>query len=399
MNAMRRLGIVISLALAAMLVLPACQAGPGGGQATATPGAALEVQSVVSATGVVVPKRWTSLAVAAGGVVENISVKEGDQVKVGDALLQLEGGTAATATLEAAKYALESSRQALDTLKKNAELDRTNAQLALAQARDAFDKAEKHYRYQQAGNRASSETIRATEADLVLAKQQVEIAQKALNSVSGLGEGDPKRAAAEKALYDARHARDLIQANLNWYKGKPTSIDQALLDAEYAQAEQALLAAERAWEKVQNGGPDPDALALAQGAYSNAQAQVSAAQQVLDNLTVRAPYDGTVTHVYPHLKEFLAPAQPAIDIGDLTSLQVETTDLNEIDVARIGPGSTVSITFDALPDVQVSGLVESIAVRSSAGAGVNYRVVVSLDEIPERLRWGMTAFVDITVSE
>jgi HlyD family secretion protein len=387
------------LALTAMVVLPACQARPGAGLATATPEAQPEAQSVVSATGMVVPKRWATLAVVSGGVVESIAVQEGDLVKEGDTLLELEGGTAASAALEAAKYSLESSRQALDTLKQNAELDRTNAQLAVAQARDAFDKAEKHYRYQQAGNRASPETIRATEADLVLAEEQVDAAQKAFNSVSKLGKGDPKRAAAEKALYDARHARDLIEANLNWYKGKPTSIDQALLDAEYAQAEQAMLAAQRAWEKVQNGGPDPDALALAEAAYSNAQAQVSAAQQALDNLTVHAPYNGTITHIYPRLEEFLAPGQPAIELGDLAALQVETTDLNEIDVARISPGSTASITFDALPDVRVDGRIESIAARSSSGAGVNYRVVVSLDEIPDRLLWGMTAFVDIAVNQ
>jgi len=30
---------------------------------------------------------------------------------------------------------------------------------------------------------------------------------------------------------------------------------------------------------------------------------------------------------------------------------------------------------------------------------VNYTAIIELDEIPEQLRWGMTAFVDINVGE
>jgi multidrug resistance efflux pump len=74
---------------------------------------------------------------------------------------------------------------------------------------------------------------------------------------------------------------------------------------------------------------------------------------------------------------------------------VETTDLNEIDVARVTVGSKAMITFDALPELQVTGRVLRIATKASEGSSVNYTVVIELDELPEALRWGMTAFVDI----
>ena len=41
----------------------------------------------------------------------------------------------------------------------------------------------------------------------------------------------------------------------------------------------------------------------------------------------------------------------------------------------------------------------SIAPKASEGSGVNYAVVIELDEWPDTLRWGMTAFVDIEVEE
>jgi multidrug efflux pump subunit AcrA (membrane-fusion protein) len=73
--------------------------------------------------------------------------------------------------------------------------------------------------------------------------------------------------------------------------------------------------------------------------------------------------------------------------------------LNEIDVARIKVGDTALVTFDALPGVSLTGKVSRIAPKAAEGAGVNYTVWVDLAEIPENLRWGMTAFVDIEVEQ
>jgi HlyD family secretion protein len=82
-------------------------------------------------------------------------------------------------------------------------------------------------------------------------------------------------------------------------------------------------------------------------------------------------------------------------MADLDNLQVETTDLGEIDVAQIVEGDSVVVTFDALPDLVLEGTVTSIAPKAAEGSGVNFPVIIELSEIPPALRWGMTAFVDI----
>jgi hypothetical protein len=56
----------------------------------------------------------------------------------------------------------------------------------------------------------------------------------------------------------------------------------------------------------------------------------------------------------------------------------------------------VRVTFDALPGQEVSGTVLRIASRAQEGLGVSYQASISLDEVPEGIRWGMTAFVEIT---
>jgi multidrug efflux pump subunit AcrA (membrane-fusion protein) len=85
-------------------------------------------------------------------------------------------------------------------------------------------------------------------------------------------------------------------------------------------------------------------------------------------------------------------------LGDLETLQVETTDLRETDVARIDVGQPVDITFDAFPDVLLKGRIASISPKSSSEkGGVNYTTVIKFVEFDDRLRWGMTAYVNITV--
>jgi multidrug resistance efflux pump len=125
--------------------------------------------------------------------------------------------------------------------------------------------------------------------------------------------------------------------------------------------------------------------------------QLNAAVKVLDDLQLNSPFDGTVNELYVKENEWIAPGQQVLLLADLENLRVETTDLNEIDVAQIEIGDKAIVTFDALPDVVVEGEVTRVAQKAAEGSGVNYTVVILLDEIPEKLRWGMTAFVDIEV--
>ena len=122
---------------------------------------------------------------------------------------------------------------------------------------------------EQSGRRATDETIEGVEAQLALAEEAVDQADHTAANLSDLSSSDPKRAAAEAALYEARQQRDAIKTNLNWYTGEPTDIDQAMLDARVALAEAQVLQAQLEREKWKDG-PDPSALELAQASVDNA---------------------------------------------------------------------------------------------------------------------------------
>lgn len=381
------------LMFALMLLLVACS---GGGQ-EATESTDLnpveDFLPIISATGVVKPTRWVTLSFPGGGLVRELLVERGDKVEAGQVLVQLSSVEQARAALTAAQLEYINADQALDDLLENTELYSAQAQLALANARDALDSAEYKWTVRQEGNRASSNTIRGAEANLVLAQEEVDRAQSKYDQASG----DAGKALALSNLVAAKQHRDSIQRNINWYLGAPDEIEKAVLDAELAEAQANLAAAERAYEKVKNG-PDPEALELAQARHDYAQASLSAAEAALADMELQAAFAGTISEVYIRSGEFVGPGQPIILLADLADLIIETTDLNEIDVAQIEIGYPATITFDALPDIVLEGTLTYIAPKASQGSGVNYLVEVQLEEdFPESVRWGMTAFVDIQV--
>ncbi len=85
-------------------------------------------------------------------------------------------------------------------------------------------------------------------------------------------------------------------------------------------------------------------------------------------------------------------------MGDPAHMEVRTTDLRETDVVNVEIGMPVEVTFDALPDTIFDGTITQIAPVSNTDKGsTNYTIRIQVDDLDERLRWGMTAFVNIQI--
>jgi HlyD family secretion protein len=352
---------------------------------------------VVSATGKVLPTKRAVLSMPAAGNVVELLVKEDDQVKEGDLLLRLSGSDQASADLSAAQYEYDSAKQALEDVQDQADVSVAEAAQTLATARDAVRDAERDlYNLTHASDQPD---IDQAFANMILTRKQLEDAQEDYDKHKNKPEDNVERATYLSRLAQAENEyEDAVRVYNNRISAaNDIDVSQAQADLDYANAQ--LVIAENDYEKVKNGGPDPDTLKLAEIRFQNAEDGLAAAQVALDDLTLKAPFDGTVALIYVEEYAWVNPGEPVIAIGDLGHMMVETTDLNEIDVARIHVGSTATITFDALPEQTVEATVTRIASKSSPGTGVNYTVELALMEIPDGLLWDMTAFVDINVDE
>ncbi len=339
------------------------------------------------------PVRSVQLSFKNGGEIAEVLIKEGDQVEEGQVLLRLADGEQLRALASAAEMELLNAKIGLQALYDGAELRAAQAQLELAAARDALEDAERKWQNQQEGYRASSVTLKAAEAELQVAKSAMERAEGEYGGYSGLPSDDPGRAQAYKDYAAAYQRYQSALRNVNWYKGHPTDVQQAILDAEVVLAAAQVEEAARVWNEWADG-PDFDELQLAQTRVANAEAQLEAAEAALSELVIAAPFSGTVARLPVQEGELAVPGQMALSLADFSSWKVETENLTEIDLPQIGVGQSVEIAFDALPDIGLSGVVSAISPTfEMRGGDVTYSVEIDLLDSHDSLQWGMTTVV------
>ena len=387
-----------------LVVLAVVLSGCGGGtEETATPEVEMVFTPVVSVTGEVAPAVWATLSAQTGGTIVEVLVQPGDEVAAGDLLVRLDP-TDAQLAVQQAQAALEATQAQLALLQADPRLEEiavAEAQIEAAQA--ALSQAAAQRDQLEAG--VMDAEIAAAEAQLAAALAEQLAALEAHDQTikcydvggkevcPGLGTMEEQ---ARYALHAADEALAAAGAQLDAVVAGQGSQVQAVQAAVWAAAAQRDVAQARL--DLLQAGATTEAVAVAEASVAQAGAVLDAAQVALERCELRAPFAGTVGAVNVRMGELVAPGQPLVTLGDLTTLRVETTDLDETQVAQVAVGQQATLTFDPLPEQIFAGRVTRISPMAEPGAGgVNYTVIVVLEETDPAIRWGMTAFVDVEV--
>lgn len=357
--------------------------GCGNNPSTPTEIAPLSAVDTVVTEGHFVPRENLYLSFLIRGRVSEILVNQGDQVTEGQALIRVGDSQQAEAALTAVKLELIFAQQAMDTLIRTAGLGEAQSQMAFINAQKARLDAQLVWNRLDLKNIQTSidnaqEVVDTRKADL-------DTAQKDFDENKSKPADDPARIYSEDRLKTAQISYEdavrllLIQTNRR-------DIPKAnLASAVTAEAE-----AERTYKNTLDG-PDKDSLALTQARLDNAIAQKSAAQNAVDNYVLKAPFDGIVAEINVTINQQVGPETWAIVVIDPSVWYVDTSDLTEYEVINIKDGDTAIITVDVLPDVEMSGVVEQIALAPKVQAGdVIYTVRLRVDEPDPQMKWGMT---------
>jgi HlyD family secretion protein len=398
--------VIIAGLMVLVMVLSGCGAGA---EETATPEVELDSSSVVSVTGEVVPAKWASVSAQVGGTALDVLVEPGDEVAADDPLVRLDPADAQQA-VQQAEAALEAAQAELALLKagpRAEEVAVAGAQVEAAEAEHARAAA----RRDQAKSGVTEIEIAVAEAQVTVAQADQLLARETHGQTMEcyritLPDGSkdkicpllgPVEEQARFSSQAADGALEAAQARLNALKAGAADKARAADAAVRAAAAQRDIA--QAQLDLLEAGATAEEVAASEAAVAQAQAALDAAQAALERTEVRAPLAGTVGMVDVRAGELVVPGQPLVTLGDLATLRVETTDLDETDVARVAVGQEVDVTFDAFPERVFAGRVTRISPMADPGAGgVNYTVVILLDEIAPVIQWGMTAFVDVNVA-
>ncbi|GAB4505333.1 MAG: efflux RND transporter periplasmic adaptor subunit [Anaerolineales bacterium] len=243
--------------------------------------------------------------------------------------------------------------------------------------------------------------------NVILAEADLAAAQQALEDLLA---SDTARAQAAIALRKAQEAyddaveyRESLEGQIDieyivWVKGQPKvktrrgyadETEKAKADEDAALKKGQLEDAQREYDRLKDG-PNPQDVAAAK-------AKVAAAQAVLDQARIIAPFDGIITDASVLPGDQVSPGNMAFQVDDLSRLLIDL-EVSEVDINSISVGQEVAVNFDAVQGKEYRGVVAEVAGAGTASAGsVNFKVTVELTDVDELVKPGMTAAVLIQV--
>src|SRR5437763_7611414 len=249
------------------------------------------IRSLISTNGKIEPINNFEAHAPSGTVVKRILVKEGDHVKKGQLLVELD---AATAESQAAQ--------------------------ALAQIRAS--EADVH----------SIEHGGTQEELLTLQAQQV-------------------KATADRDT--AQRNLDALQQLQQTGAASPGEVRAAQAQLATAEAQVKLL------QSKQSGRYSAPEISSVQAKQSEAQSAYAAAEDVLRQLLIRAPFAGVVYSLPVKQGTYVNPGDLILQEADLSKILVRAY-VAVPDVARVSPGQRIEVTWDAVPGRIWTGAVSSI---------------------------------------
>ncbi len=299
-----------------------------------------------------------------GGMVDKISVTEGDEVTKGEVLAKLE-----TAPLELALTQAQVAQNQVQITLTQAQIAQTELQAALARAQAALAQA-------QAAQIQAQIALDAAEDNRDDAEDYLDFLKKWLDKSS-------------EKVKTAESQVELAESHLE--------VANLQLEAANLQFEAANLQFEAVnWQLILAESQ----LELAESQLEAAGQAVEEAQRQLDKVTITAPFDGIVVSVDVDEGDTVLAAKPIVHLIDLGSMELKVG-VDEIDIPSVKLNQRVIISIDALPDLLLEGKVNSINPVPLVDAGlIIYDVIINFD-IPEdsALRVGMSATADIVISE
>lgn len=160
-----------------------------------------------------------------------------------------------------------------------------------------------------------------------------------------------------------------------------------------ADADRTIVQNTEALRKLQAGA---DTLDL-QTAELTVRQKENALQDAKDNLSdynITAPFDGTIASVPVNVGD---NASSGTIMGTIiTSKKLATISLNEVDMVGIKLKQNATLTFDAIPDLSITGEVVEIDTVGTVSQGVvTYNVKVSFDTEDTRVKPGMSVSASI----
>jgi len=337
-----------------------------------------ELKETVSVSGITQSKKVIEIASQSAARAEKIMVKIGDNVKMGETLVELDGREQA--------LRLEQARANLNLAQSNLAMAREND---LEAAETNFKNAEQTYQDLKVKNKQS---LKEAEIDLEEAENYTLDYQDYFNSIEeSYDNGETSEA-----------ARNLVRATLTNIQATERKARETLKTLEITTKQ----VEGEAWydrEKARQSLERQKALAndaqksnlLQQVGYNRASFELVALD--LEKTILKSPQNGIVSKVNVEEGENLAAFASAITII-AAEREIEAS-VPESEINKIKLDQEAEITFDAVADEIFKGKVALIEPAATVIEGVTYyKIRIVFDDPDFMIKSGMSADINIKIA-
>ena len=339
--------------------------------------AASASDSTIALLGTVEAGQTADVGFQSAGEVAEVLVQEGNTVAAGDVIARLDRESA-EATYQDALLALERAQINLDELLSpptDSEIEQ--AQMAITSAQAA----------------ASDSSGEATDLQITQAQLKLNQAQESYDNLvyqrTHNGYTEEGAAQMDAQIGAASFNLEIARLQLEELQNPDSSSSQWSASVRIQQAQNS-------YDQLMAGASDAQVTA-AQLQVQSAEEQVASAERALAKLDLIAPVAGTVSALNIAAGDTVMQGATAVSITDLSELLLNAP-LNELDLDQVSEGMPATVTFDALPDVEIPATLQRIAWIGAENSGiVEYDVWLLLEPGEARVLPGMTGEATISV--
>jgi HlyD family secretion protein len=346
------------------------------------------LEATIGATGTVRSNQSIILNWQTTGIVDEVNIGVGQEVTVGEILASLKQSSLPQNVILAQADLVNAQQAFEDLLDSYKGIAIVMAEKDVADLRDTVDNAKDYLDdINYVGEQKDID-----KADVALQKAYNKLVEAETKRDSYNNKKSYGYLLAERAYRSAYSDYASKLSDYNYLTGQ--SVDQigkAIAEADLAVAEQRLADAEEELARLK-AGPESDEIAAAE-------ARIAAAQASIELAWIESPFAGVVTQVDVKPGDRAVIGTPAFRVDDFSHLLVDV-DVSEVDINRVEVGQSVILEFDAILAAQYEGQVVEVSPVGNVVQGVvNFKVTIELLDPDEKVKPGMTAAVNIVVSQ
>jgi HlyD family secretion protein len=358
-----------------------------------------ELRSTVTSSGEVRPIQFMNLTSEVQGRIEEIYVKEGDQVVKGQPLVRLDPNQ------------LQSNTDAQLAAFQGAQDDVRVSQSQVSAAQNNYAQAQQQLNVAQVAVDSARQSIVQAQTDVDREQKNLAVAKRELQRSAQLLE-----AGVESRLnYDrAKDAVDTAEIAVRNAQARVQQQNISIKDAQ-ARVAQQQVAVRDAKRGVETAGLS----VVSSQSRANQQSAVLRGQRSQRDKTMQvAPINGVIAEIPSKVGTFAVAGLSTtalLTIADMSQINVEVK-VDETSIDKVEVGQKAKIKVDAFGDKEIAGEViqkTPLAVgksQTSGGLSTNinvqeakeFRVVIKMNELPKEmqdgLRPGMSATAEITTN-